>query len=376
MFPRFLLPSLIVFLLAFNSCVPYRAVVHNVPKIRTNEIFPLATVQPDSNTFHFAVALQADFGTRYRFANLMHIFHQTPLEKVLSDNKTRAFLVIHRDTIIYEQYFKGRDKGSYLTSFSMAKSFMSSLLGMALDEGKISSLQAGITDYLTELDPATYGTVTIEHLLQHTSGLKYKGIGKIYYGKNVLKQSLPTGFRQAPGKGFRYENANSQLLGIIIERVYGKTLPQLWEEKVWTKIGTEHPIRWAMDSKKHQQAKMFCCIDATARDFARLGRVWMAGGEYNGEAIIPATWMQEVQQPTILEGAAINYKYQFWQAPLQYDCFMAAGMYGQMVFMCPEKDLMIVRLGERHKLQMDDKFWIPVFLQLIDQMGLEGRFIR
>jgi CubicO group peptidase (beta-lactamase class C family) len=360
-----------------HACMPYRAVVHNIPKIRTNEIFPLVSVLSKDAVepvFVFHEKPVPDFGQRYRFANLMNLFPQTSLEKTLKDNKTRAFLVIHKDTILYEQYFKGRNERSYLTSFSMAKSTISSLLGIAIGEGRIPDVHQPITRYLPEIDSALYGKVTIEHLLQHTSGLKFAGIGKIYYGKDVLKQSLPKGFLQAPGTGFRYENANSQLLGIIIERVYQKPIYELWQEKVWSRIGTEYPFRWALDSRKHQQAKVFCCLDATARDFARLGRVWMNKGKYKDQSIIPEFWMETVRQPLTSEGAAINYKYQFWQSPKGYDCFMAAGMFGQMVFMCPEKDLMIVRLGERHQLQMDDKFWIPVFLQLIDQMEMDGCF--
>lgn len=366
--------AMIALLWLTQACMPSRAVVHNIPKIKTNEIFPLVEVKPDPQTFNFAEKIDTSFGTRYRFANLMHQFQQAPLEEVLAQNKTRAFMVFLRDTIIYEQYFKGKDAASYLTSFSMAKSIMSSLLGIALAEGKIRSVQEPVWKYIPEIDSIRYADVTLEHLLQHTSGLKFPGIGKVYYGKNVLKQSLPNGYYQAPGTGFRYENANSQLLGIVIERAYGRTLAELWEEKVWSKIGTEAPIRWAMDSKKHRQLKTFCCIDAKARDFARLGRVWMNHGMYGEERIFPADWMQEVRRPQLNDGATVNYKYQFWQAPQAYGCFLAAGMFGQMVFMCPERQLMIVRLGERSGLQMDDKFWIPVFLQLIDQMEIEGRF--
>jgi CubicO group peptidase (beta-lactamase class C family) len=368
---RNFLPILLLLCLV-QSCVPYRALVHNLPKIKTNKIFPQATIANDINTHIWKENIQPDFGATYRFANLMNQFQQTTLQEVLEENKTRAFLVIRRDTIIYEQYFDGRNAGSYLTSFSMAKSILSSMVGLALEEGKISSLQDPVSRYLPELDSARFGRVTIEHLLQHTSGLQYKGIGRVYYGKDVLKQSLPKGFRQEPGAGFRYENANSQLLGVVLERAYGKSIIQLWEERVWTKIGTEAPLQWAMDSRKNAQAKTFCCIDATARDFARLGRVWMADGKYQDKQIFPAFWMEAVRNAVAENGAAINYKYQFWQAPKAYNCFLAAGMYGQMVFMCPEDDLMIVRLGERTNVQMDDKFWIPIFLQLIDQMKLRG----
>jgi CubicO group peptidase (beta-lactamase class C family) len=364
----------IVLLLAIGvcSCIPYRSVVHNLPKIKTNQIFPHATVQPDTVIYEFAEQLDQEFGKRYRFANLMNQFQQINFDALLEKNNTRAFMVVRRDTIIFEQYFKGSDKDSYLTSFSTAKAIMSAMVGGALEEGKIQSLEDPVSHYLPEMDIMKYGEVTLEHLLQHTSGLRFKGIGHIYYGRDVFKNSLPIGFRQAPGTGFRYENANAQLLGIVLERVYGKPIHQLWEEKVWSRIGTEAPLYWAMDGKKHSQAKTFCCIDAKVRDFARLGRVWMNEGRYGDEQIFPVSWMKAIKTPVLEQGAAINYKYQFWQAPQEYACFLAAGMYGQMIFMCPEKNLMFVRFGERGNLQMDDKFWIPVFLQLMDQMALSG----
>lgn len=361
-------------ILFFQSCLPTRSVIYNIPRTGTNNIFPLATVKADSVPFHFPEKIDDDFGKKYKMANLFNLFDQTDLETTLREKDTRAFLVIHRDTIIYEKYFKGKDAQSYLTSFSMAKSVVSSLLGIALDESKIQSIQEPFCKYFPEIDCEKFGEVTIEHLLQHTSGIKYNGLAKLYYGKNLAKRVMPKGFRYPPGIKFSYDNANSQILGMLIERVYQKPIYEVWEEKVWSKIGTAYPIRWAVDGKKTKQAKTFCCIDATARDFAKLGRLWKNNGIYNEQQIIPKFWIDSVRAPKIEDGAAINYKYHFWRAPSAYNCFTATGMYGQLIFVCPEKDLMFIRLGEKTNLQMDDKFWIPVFLQLIDQMEVNGDF--
>lgn len=365
---------LLIIIPYLQSCLPTRAVIYNIPRVNTNNIFPLATVKPDSVPFYFSEKLDSDFGKKYKMANLFNLFEQRDLETTLKEKDTRAFLVIHKDTIIYEKYFKGKNEQSYLTSFSMAKSIVSSLLGIALQEGKIQSIQEPFCKYFPEIDCEKFGDVTIEHLLQHTSGIKYNGLAKLYYGKNLAKKVLPKGFHYPPGTKFSYDNANSQILGMLIEKVYQKPIYEVWEEKVWSKIGTEQPIHWAMDGKKTRQAKTFCCIDATARDFAKLGRVWKNDGMYSGKQIIPKFWIDSVRSPRTGEGAAINYKYHFWRAPSAYNCFTAAGMYGQLIFMCPEKDLMFIRLGEKTNLQMDDKFWIPVFLQLIDQMEVDGYF--
>ncbi len=364
----------LLFCILLASCLPTRSIVYNLPKIKTNNVFPQVQVQADPQPFHFVTNIDTSFGKKYKLANLFNLFEQTDFEKALKGKDTRAFLVIHKDTIIYEKYFKGKDQNSYLTSFSMAKSIVSTLVGIAISEGKIQNTREPFCKYFPEIDCEKFGNVTIEHLLQHTSGIKYNGLIKLYYGKNLAKKVLPKGFNDEPGTRFYYDNANSQILGMLIEKVYQKPVYEVWEEKVWSKIGTEQPIHWAVDSKKTQQAKTFCCVDATARDFAKLGRVWMNDGKYNDLQIVPKFWLDTIRTPRISEGAAINYKYHFWRAPSAYNCFTAAGMYGQLIFMCPEKDLMFIRLGEKTNLQMDDKFWIPVFLQLIDQMEVDGRF--
>lgn len=376
MLSKFIRKSLLLLciILTISACVPTRSIVYNIPKIKTNRIFPQAIVQPDSVVYQFNENIDSTFGSKFKIANLYNLFDQTGFETALENEKTRAFMILHRDTIIYEKYFKGYDQEDYLTSFSLAKSLISSLIGIALGEGKIKSIQDPFCEYFPEIECEQFGSITIEHLLQHTSGIDFKSLPKLYYGKNLAENVMPQGMNYPEGTQFKYDNANSQILGMLIEKVYQKPVYQVWEEKVWSKIGTEYPIHWAMDDKKHQQAKTFCCVDAVARDFARLGRVWMNDGFYNGEEIIPKSWLDSIKVATIKDGATINYKYHFWKAPIQYNCFLAAGMYGQIVFMCPEKDLMFVRLGEKNKMQMDDKFWIPVFLQLIDQMEVEGYF--
>lgn len=364
------LSGIIITFIAFFigiSCTPGRALVHNLPKQKTNKIFPRSEVQAAALPFYFFKKENDGIG-KIQINNVSTIFKATQLEQLLADKSTYAFLVIRNDTILYERYFNKKTENDLFSSFSVAKSFTSTMLGIALGEGKIKSIQDPICDYFPELDRKTFGEITIEHLLQQTSGIKFKGIGKIYYSPNLKDVVLKIGQHGKAGEKFRYENGNSQLLGMLIERVYQKPIHEVFEEKVWKKIGTESSLLWAHDSKKGQQDKTFCCIDARARDYARMGKLWMQSGVWNGEQIIPADWMQAVKQPNNNNGAAINYKYQFWQAPLAYQCFSAAGMYGQMIFMCPEKNLMLIRFGERAKITQDDKFWTPVFLQLIDQL--------
>jgi CubicO group peptidase (beta-lactamase class C family) len=360
---------LYLFILGFciSSCVPYRALIHNIPKQKTNHIFPRATIESSKTPFIFPKNENTSIG-QIQINNLAYIPKPKRLEQLLNDNQTQAFLIIRNDTIIYEKYFDKKGPETAFTSFSMAKSFVSSLLGIALKEGKISSVQEPICKYFPEIDAQKFGHITIENLLQHTSGIKFKGLGKLYYSKNIKKHIFDIDIKSPAGSEFFYENGNSQLLGILVERVFQQPIDILLKEKILQQIGTEAPFYWAYDSEKTRQFKTFCCIDARARDYARMGKLWMQNGIWEGKEIIPVSWMKTVQQPVQTQGAAINYKYQFWQSPLAYQCFSAAGMYGQLVFMCPERNLMFVRLGERSKLGKDDKFWLPIFLQILDQL--------
>ena len=239
MLSKYLKYSFILFGLVFlSSCVPTRSIVYNIPKIKTNHIFPQAIVQPDSIPFYFKEQIDTGLGKRYKIANLYNLFNQTEFETALKNEKTRAFIIIHHDTIIYEKYFKGFDKEDYLTSFSMAKSLVSTLIGIALKEGKIKSIHDPFCEYFPEIDCEKFGSVTIEHLLQHTSGIDYIGLPKLYYGKNLAKNVLPKGMNYPAGTQFKYDNADSQILGILSEKVYKKPIYKIWEEKVWSQIGT------------------------------------------------------------------------------------------------------------------------------------------
>ena len=147
-----------------------------------------------------------------------------------------------------------------------------------------------------------------------------------------------------PGKKFEYRSINTQLLGLILERATHMTLSGYLEKKIWQPLGMEFDATWSIDKKKNGMEKAFCCINATARDFARFGRLYLNGGNWNGKQVVPAEWVALSTQPNKEPGGASFYNRQWWIASPTGD-FAALGHLGQFIYVSPAKKLIIVRLG-------------------------------
>jgi CubicO group peptidase (beta-lactamase class C family) len=223
----------------------------------------------------------------------------------------------------------------------MAKSITSILIGCAIDEGLIKSVEEPITKYIPELTKNGFNKVTIKHLLQMTSGIKF------YYGLNLRKEIGKMKLRTEPGKEFDYVSGNTQLLGLVLERsLKNRTITQYLQEKIWKPLGMEYDASWSIDRKKNGLEKTFCCLNARARDFAKIGRLYKNKGNWNGKQIVSQRWVEESTRLDTSEGSANFYQYQWW-LPTPNEDFMAEGILGQFVYVNPTKDLIIVRLGKK-----------------------------
>lgn len=277
----------------------------------------------------------------------------------IADNKSIAFLVIQNDSIIYEQYWRGYSDSSLSASFSMAKSVVSLLMGIAVEEGKVKSIDDFISDYIPEFKREGTDTIRIKDILTMSGGFdwveSYMNIfGKtadIYYGDRVQKIVGGLAAAYAPGKEFYYSSAETQMIGWVIENAYGKTIPELFSEKIWSKIGSEHDALWSLD-KENGAAKTFCCINSNARDFARLGKLVLQNGMWDSTQIVPAAYVKDATSPASWlknrEGDVVDYYgYQFWimnYKGLNIPYFR--GVKGQFIYVIPEKNAIVVRLGE------------------------------
>lgn len=291
--------------------------------------------------------------------------------KYIEDLDTRAFMVFHGDTLLYEEYWDEHDQLSVSNSFSVAKTVVALLVGIAIEEGKIKKLDESIANYLPEFKGKDAEKVTIRDLLTMSSGLSWTESGanplsdnaESYYGWNLRKQTMRQTLVDEPGKVFRYQSGNSQLLAFIVEKATGRDLAEYAQEKIWSKIGAKHDAFWSLDNENGDE-KAFCCMYATARDFAKIGQLLLNKGKVGDEQIIPEWYYAEMIRPAnlITEEGRTNRQYglHLWTYfgatnPVYY----CRGILGQYIITIPNENLLIVRLG----MKRAPKFEIPEHLR-------------
>ena len=217
------------------------------------------------------------------------------LDAFLTDTQTQALLVIKDDQVVLERYVNGWQRDSMVTSFSVAKSFVSTLVGIAIEEGAIHSLDDPITDYLPELleRDRRFEQITIRHLLLMSSGLEYDESGSFMFnGDDPLTTYHPdqrhlaltnTRIGGPPGRSFSYNKYHPQLLGMILERATGMSVTAYTQSRLWDPLGMEFDGAWTLDSEASGFEKMEAGLNARAVDFAKLGRLFLHEGAWDGD---------------------------------------------------------------------------------------------
>lgn len=363
------IPAFIFILLLFllNSCKLGRFIVYNFADIKDYKKFPSRPLHKEGPTFTFYQTDKGKFPKATNTKNQKEVSFDDFLEKT----HTVAFLIIRHDTIQYEKYFKGYEKESIVPSFSMAKSVTSILIGCAIDDGYIKSVDESVCNYIPELKKNGFEKVTIKHILQMTSGIDFNEsyfnpfgeAASYYYGLNLRKEIRKLKLKNEPGKEFDYVSGNTQLLGLVLERALkNKAVTAYLQEKIWTPLGMEYDASWSIDSKKSGLEKTFCCLNARARDFAKIGRLYKNKGNWNGKQVVSQKWVEESTKNDLSEGSVPYYQYQWWIPTPGLD-FMAEGILGQFIYVNPSKDLIIVRLGKKE----GDANWWNIFTSLADK---------
>ena len=320
---------------------------------------------------------QYQLGTNIGLINRDFNSTNVSLDSFATLHKTVTFLIIRNDTILYEKYNRGYTSNSFVSSFSMVKPFVSTMIGIAIDEGKIKSENDYVVDYLPEFrNKIGWEKITIKNLLQHTSGIRFTDSeldpasdnAEFYWGDNLRERMLNLTLECPPNTKFRYSSENTLLLGYIIEKVTGGTISKYLEDKIWKPLGMEAPASWSLDRKDDKAIeKSFCCLQARAIDFAKLGRLYLNGGNWNGKQIVSKKW---VEYSTHSDPSGNNkhfYNNNWGIGPLKYGSYFAVGLFGQYLYMYPEKNIIIVRFGDT-ETSYHPNYWQEVFLQIIDQM--------
>ena len=282
------------------------------------------------------------------------------LQDTLDHYESIAYLVIQNDKIVFEKYWEGYSPDSYSNSFSMAKSIVSLLIGAAIDEGKINSVDDPAYKYLPFLKEGKGKDLTIRDLLTMSSGSNwdesYKSPNSLttqaYYGDDLMELAQKLRIVDEPGKIFSYKSGDTQILSMIIKAATGKTLSDYASEKLWEPMGAEHNALWSLD-KKNGVEKAYCCFNSNARDFARFGQLALNHGRFKGKQVISEKYIKDAITPAkhLLDenNKPVDfYGYQWWIMNIgnkQYPYMR--GILGQYVFVVPEKNAVIVRLGHK-----------------------------
>jgi CubicO group peptidase (beta-lactamase class C family) len=276
------------------------------------------------------------------------------LDEFLEEHATRAFIVVHRGRLVYERYFNGGSREELETSFSVAKSFLSTLVGIAIDEGAISGLAEPVTRRLPELeerDPR-FARIRIRDLLSMSSGIRYEEGGMpwsddavTYYGTDLRDVGLQdTEIERAPGMGWHYNNFNPLLLGLILERATGMAVAKYMETRLWRPMGAEADASWSLDSEDSGFEKMESGINARARDFARFGLLMLREGRAQGGRVVSRGWVRAASAD---QSGYFGYGLGWWVTAGSRGGlpFLARGKYGQVVAVDPAHEAVVVRLG-------------------------------
>lgn len=339
-----------------KACLPSRMVYHNFATIEDYKIFPSRTIEKGSETFYFQ---KPDTARAPKSFAQNDSADTGSFDDLIKRDQTVAFLIIQNDTIHYEKYFQGYDSTSVVASFSMAKSVLSMLIGAAIEDGYIDSIEDSIGKYIPDLKHEELANTSIHSFLQMTSRLKFNesyanpfaDAGPFYYGRNLRKRTKRLEIDQQADTTFDYKSGNTQVLGLLLDQVLpeGQTISGYLEEKIWKPAQMEYDATWSTDdNKKEPLERTFCCLNARAVDFAKLGRLYLNKGEFNGKQLVPKDWVEQSTKVDTTDGSDWNYQYQWW-LPTKNGDFSAEGILGQYIYVNPEKNLIIVRLGKKHK---------------------------
>ncbi|HIG89994.1 MAG TPA: class C beta-lactamase-related serine hydrolase [Flavobacteriaceae bacterium] len=277
-------------------------------------------------------------------------------EKLAAINKereTKAFLVIKNDSVLFEKYFDGYSESSKSNSFSMAKSITVTLLGKAIMDGKIKSLDQPVGDFFDEYKTGLGAELTVGNLASMSSGMKwnekYYSIINItsesYFSDDLRSVILNQKIIEKPGQKFRYSSGDTQLLGMIIEKATDTNLSDYLKNNFTNPMGFENEALWQLDSEESGMEKAYCCFASNAKDFARFGKLYKNNGKWNNEILLDSAFINKATNPVF--DASPYYGYGWWL----YDyngkkVYTMNGHRGQFVIVFPEEDIIIVRLGD------------------------------
>jgi CubicO group peptidase (beta-lactamase class C family) len=313
------------------------------------------------------------------------------IDTYLSRNPTTGLLIARDHTILYEHYQYARTDRDRFLSQSMAKTITAMLIGIAVSEGKIKSIDDPASAYVPGLANTEYGKTSIRDLLRMASGVSfteyYNGIDDVArlwvdlfggQGKDAITSVAQFNTRAAPpGTRWHYASAETEVLGLVLRAAIGKPIADYLGEKIWQQIGTEADASWIIDGTG--QEATFCCFNAVLRDYARLGRLLAHDGAWEGRQLIPRQWLLDATTVRPTEGYLaprvaspfFGYGYQVWIFPGEQRRFALIGVRGQMILVDPASKLVMVHTAVRQKPsdRISNAETIALWLAVLEQLS-------
>ncbi|MCF8062869.1 MAG: beta-lactamase family protein [Deltaproteobacteria bacterium] len=285
-----------------------------------------------------------------------------PVEELLKATWTTGLIVIHDDKIVYEDYRLGNNEASKCISWSVGRSFVSALMGIALKEGHIRDVGDPVTRYVPFLKGSGYDGVPIKHVLQMSSGIRFDEDHTAFFsdvnrmGRTIALSRPLDGFVASlenecePGTRHHCVSMDSQVLGMVLREATGQNLSSYLEDRIWKRIGMESDAYWIVDGDGMELA--FGGLNVVLRDYARFGLLYLHKGRWNGRQIVPAGWARESVTPDAphlqpgdnpASTSPLGFGYQWWIPENPEGDFAAIGIYNQFIYVHPGHDVVIAK---------------------------------
>lgn len=343
-----------------------------------DQIMPVSKLAPPSASFQYPkgtpISIPANFV--YQGKNMRY-------DDFMKATKTTGLMVIQNDTVVYEQYYLGNKETTKNISWSMAKSFISALIGIAVDEGHIKSLDQTVDEFCPILKGSGYEGVTIKNTLQMSTGIGFnEDYGDFYSDINRWGRGFAMGKSQdefaaslknerPQGTYNHYVSINTHVLGMVLTKATGKSVTEYMQEKFWAPMGMQDDAYWIVDSENMEG--VLGLLNATMRDYAKMGSLYLNKGKFNGKQIVPESWVQASvtpDAPHLMPGDndqstnVYGYGYQWWIPASTEGEFMAQGVYNQNIYINPTTKTVIV------KLSANDRYTDPTFVASRSEVAL------
>ena len=354
---------------------------------RLREFIPAAEMSASPEPYDFPDGSPIPLPSTY-----IYLGERRSTEDFLAGTDTMALLVLKDGAVRFEHYAAFGGRGTCWVSMSVAKSFISAALGIAVAEGAIRSIEEPVTAYVPSLAGSAYDRVRIKDILQMSSGAGWdedysdpnsdiNRFARVSAEGGAMADFVPTLKRATePGTVCHYNSMDTQVLGMLLKAATGRQIADYMQENLWHPLGMESPGHWLLDDTGMEMA--YACLNATARDYAKIGELYRLGGRWNGRQIVPEAWVRASvtpDAPHLLPGVSdpmFGYGYQWWVIDGADGEYAAIGVYNQFVYVNPARDVTIVKLSASRnygttndETSFREHETISLFRAIVDEMA-------